>query len=99
MLKRFSMAMIDNLKPETMKKLIAMGMTLCMLCITSITSDAGPRKWSRKGKGTAIGAASGAVTGGVAKGKKGAVVGAAAGAGSGYLIGRRADRRKGRVNR
>jgi hypothetical protein len=82
-----------TLKYFLMKKLILSGLTLCMLAMP-FDSDAW-RRWSRKGKGTAVGAASGAVIGGVAKGKKGAVVGAAVGAGSGYLIGRHRDRKKG----
>jgi uncharacterized protein YcfJ len=82
-----------------MKKLILLGFSACLLALTPTVSDAGPRKWSRKGKGTAIGAATGAVVGGVAKGGKGAVVGGAVGAGTGYLIGRHKDRKKGRTYR
>lgn len=82
-----------------MKKLILLAITTCLFAGPIMEADAGPRRWSRKKKGAAIGAASGAVIGGVAKGKKGAVVGAAAGASSGYLLGRRADRKRGRVSR
>jgi uncharacterized protein YcfJ len=82
-----------------MKKLILLGLSACFLAMNPSVSDAGPRKWSRKGKGTAIGAATGAVVGGVAKGGKGAIIGGAAGAGAGYLIGRHKDRKHGRVYR
>jgi hypothetical protein len=88
-----------TLKPEHMKKLIATAMTVCVLATIPFTSDAGPRRWSRKGKGAAIGAATGAVVGGVAKGGKGAIIGGAAGAGAGYLIGRHKDRKHGRTYR
>ena len=82
-----------------MKKLILLGVTACMLITTPFTSDAGPRRWSRKGKGTAIGAGTGAVVGAVAGGGKGAIIGGAAGAGAGYLIGRHKDRKHGRIYR
>lgn len=55
--------------------------------------------WSKAAKGTAIGAGTGAIVGAVVSKKKGkgAIIGGVAGAGAGYIIGRREDRKDGRV--
>lgn len=55
--------------------------------------------WSKAAKGAAIGAGTGAVAGAIISKKKGvgAVVGGLIGAGGGYIIGRKADKKDGRV--
>jgi YMGG-like Gly-zipper len=55
--------------------------------------------WSKAAKGTAIGVGVGAVTGAVvSKNKaKGAVIGGVLGGGAGYIIGRKKDKKDGRV--
>ncbi len=55
--------------------------------------------WSSAAKGATIGGVGGAVLGGViGKGGKGAVVGGVIGAAGGYILGRKADRKSGRVD-
>jgi len=55
--------------------------------------------WSKAAKGAVIGGASGAIVGGVVtKSGKGAVIGAVLGAGTGYVIGRKQDKKDGRVH-
>lgn len=54
--------------------------------------------WSDAAKGTVIGAGVGAIAGGIiGHNLGGAAIGAAAGGGAGYLIGRKKDRKSGRV--
>lgn len=66
---------------------------------TSTTNTAQSRKgMSSSAKGAIIGGVGGAVVGGVAtKSAKGAVIGGVVGAGAGYLIGRKRDKKSGRI--
>jgi len=66
---------------------------------TATTNNAQVRKgMSSSAKGAIIGGVGGAVVGGVAtKSTKGAVIGGVVGAGAGYLIGRKRDKKTGRI--
>jgi hypothetical protein len=67
---------------------------------TSTTNNAQVKKgMSGRAKGAIIGGVGGAVVGGVAtKSTKGAVIGGVVGAGVGYLLGRKKDKRTGRLH-
>ena len=66
---------------------------------TTTTTTTKKKGWSKAAKGTAIGAGAGALTGVlVSKNKgKGAIIGGVLGAGAGYIIGRKKDKKDGRV--
>ena len=66
---------------------------------TSSTNTAKKKKgMSKAAKGAIIGGATGAIAGGViTKSGKGAVIGGVLGAGTGYIIGRKKDKKDGRV--
>lgn len=66
---------------------------------TATTNTAQTKKgMSSRAKGAIIGGVGGAVVGGVAtKSTKGAVIGGVVGAGAGYLLGRKKDKKTGRI--
>ena len=65
------------------------------------TTQTAKRGWSKSAKGAVIGGASGAVLGAVINKRNraaGAVIGGVLGAGAGYGIGRKMDKKDGRIN-